>query len=86
MSFSVSYVGKPDAIKRKLAEDSDRLTDQSKVEFDAVKPALETILDQQVGNGLIHLSASGHATFTNGVKTYGNCNVDVKPLYGVLVD
>ena len=80
MSFSVTFVGKPEAIKRKLAEESERLTGQSKTEFDAVKPALETILDQQMGNGAVHLSANGHATFTDGVKTYGNCQVDVKSL------
>lgn len=80
MSFSVTFVGKPEAIKRKLVEESARLTGQSKTEFDAVCPALETILDQQVGNGAVHLSANGHATFTDGVKTYGNCNVEVKTL------
>ncbi len=101
MSWSVSYIGKPDAIKRKLAEESARLKDHSKLEFDAVKPALETILDQQVGNGLIHLNANGHANFerrtikadsegtpteTELVKTYGNCNVDVKSLGAQLVE
>ena len=80
MSFSVTFVGKPDAIKRKLAEESARLTDQSKAEFDAVKPALDTILDQQVGNGAVHLSANGHASFTNGVKTRGSCSVTVSTL------
>jgi hypothetical protein len=80
MSFSVSFIGKPDAIKRKLAEESARLTSQSKAEFDAVKPALETILDQQVGNGVVQLDANGHASFTDGVKTHGTCNVSVKTL------
>lgn len=85
MSFSISLIGKPEAIKRKLEEESQRLTDQSKEEFDAVKPALETILDQQVANGVIHLTANGHATFADGVKTYGSCGVEVKTL-GQLVE
>ena len=80
MSFSVTFVGKPEAIKRKLDEESARLTDQSKAEFDAIKPALETILDQQVGGNAIHLSANGHASFANGVKTYGACQVEVKSI------
>lgn len=80
MSFSVTFVGKPEAIKRTLAEHSEILKDQSKTEFDAVRPALDTILDQQVDNGAIHLSANGHASFTNGVKTYGSCSVEVKTL------
>lgn len=81
MSFSVSIIGKPDAIKRRLAAESERLSGQSKTEFDAVKPALETILDQQVGNGVVHLSANGHASvLPDGTKTYGSCSVDVKVL------
>ncbi len=81
MSFSVMFVGKPDAIKRKLAEESAKLTGQSKTEFDAVLPALETILDQQVGDGkVIRLSTNGHAMFTDGVKIFGHCNVDVSQL------
>lgn len=86
MSFSITVIGKPDAIKRKLAEESERLKDQSKVEFDAVRPAIETILDQQVANGIIHLNANGHASFTNGEKTYGNCSVEVKPLGAQLAE
>ena len=80
VSFSVQFIGKPAAIKRKLAEESDRLKDQSKDEFDAIRPALDTILDQQVGNGAVSLSANGHASFSGGVKTFGNCSVEVKTL------
>jgi len=80
MSFSVYLIGKPEAIKRKLAEQSESLTGQSKAEFDAVKPALETILDQQVGNGVVQLNAHGHACFVGEEKTYGNCGVEVRAL------
>ena len=92
MSFSVSFIGKPDAIKRKLEAESARLTDQSKAEFDAIKPALEAVLDQNVGNGVLQLNANGHASFTQReidgsappafevVKTYGSCSVEVKTL------
>lgn len=86
MSFSVSYIGKPDAIKRKLEEDSARLTGQSKAEFDAIKPALAAVLDQQLQNGVIHLAAHGHATFTGETKTYGTCHVEVKPLGAQLAE
>jgi hypothetical protein len=80
MSFSVTFVGKPDAVKRKLAEQSGQLSGQSKAEFDAVRPALETILDQNVGNGVVRLDASGHASFDGETKTYGQCTVSVSVL------
>jgi hypothetical protein len=81
MSFSVTFVGKPEAIKRKLAEHSTVLSGQSKSEFDAVRPALETILDQNVGNGVVRLDANGHASFDQaGTKTYGYCAASVSVL------
>ena len=90
MSFSVSFVGKPEAIKRKLADESVRLTGQSKEEFDAIRPALDAVLDQNVGNGAVFLSANGHASFsdpnatpsvpTERRKTYGQCSVEVRTL------
>lgn len=80
MSFSIIVVGKPDAIKRKLTAESERLTGQSKEEFDAILPALHTVLDQNVNNGVVQVSANGHATFTGGAKTSGQCSVEVKTL------
>lgn len=86
MSFHVSYIGKPEAIQRKLEEESARLTDQSKTEFDAVLPALTTLLSQEVGNGVVQLTANGHATITNGIKTYGNVGVELKTLGASLAE
>jgi isoaspartyl peptidase/L-asparaginase-like protein (Ntn-hydrolase superfamily) len=91
MSFSVTYIGKPDAIKRALAKESERLTEQSKEEFDAVRPAIEAVLDQNVGQtGVLKVEANGHASFTGTgderVKTFGNCTVKIEPIYGVLTD
>lgn len=83
MGFSVNFIGKPEVIKRKLAEESERLTGQNKVEFDAVKPALDILLDQQVNNGIVQLNANGHATITGDgghLKTYGTCGVELKSL------
>ena len=80
MSFSVTFVGKPEAVKRKLAEHSQVLRDQSKTEFDAIVPSLEMILDQNVGNGVVRLDANGHASFAEGTKTSGTCQVQVSVL------
>lgn len=77
MSYSVTFKGTPEEIKAKLAEESARLTDQSKQEFDAVKPALDLILDQNQGNGLVLLEAYGHATFSEGQRTSSNCRVNI---------
>lgn len=90
MSFSVSVVGSVEGIKKRLSEESARLTDASKQEFDAIKPALETLLDQQVSRddqpkAAFQLDASGHAYFENGVKKYGRASVVLKEI-GVLAE
>lgn len=77
MSYSITVKGTPEEIKAKLTEQSATLTDQSKQEFDAVKPALDLILDQQQGNGLVLLEAYGHASFVEGQRTFSNCRVNV---------
>lgn len=78
VSYSVTFKGTPEEIKAKLAEESARLTDQSKQEFDAVRPALDLILDQNQGNGLVLLEANGHATFSDGQRTYSTGSASVK--------
>jgi len=86
MSFSVTLIGKPEAIKRALTKHSVGLSGQSKEEFDTVLPALQTILDQNVNNGIVKLDANGHATFADGVKAYGNCNASVTVLGPIAVE
>lgn len=72
MSFSVTFIGKPEAIKKKLDEEGAKLSGQSKDEFDAARQALNIILDQNVGNNVLRLHANGHATVNSeGTKTYG---------------
>lgn len=85
MSFSVSCIGRPEAIKRRLAKESENLSGQSKQEFDDVRPALETVLDQNVGDAVVHLEAHGHADFVDGVKKFGQCTVNIRKL-GTLVE
>jgi hypothetical protein len=86
MSFYVSIVGKPDALKRQLAKEAETLSGQSREEFDAVRPALEAIIDQNVsdpsvaGPSVLRVQANGHATFINGVKTSGQCTVHVESI------
>lgn len=64
MSFSISYIGEPEILKRKIEEESSNLSGFSKLEFDHVKPALLTILDQYKGDPVVvKLEASGYGTF-----------------------
>jgi hypothetical protein len=85
MSWSVRFIGKPENVIGALDKHSETLTGQSKAEFDEAKPALQTLVRQHVGQ-LVDLSANGHATFTNGEKSFGNCGVTLGAMYaGALV-
>lgn len=82
MSWSLSVIGTPDAVKRALADYSDALAGPSKQEFDEAKPALETLVGQNVGTQAVKLVASGHASFEGDQKTSGNCSAVIEPFYG----
>jgi len=78
MSFSVSFVGRPEAIKRALAKASAQKSGQSKEELDAAIVGINQILDQNVNETeVLSVQASGHASIINGVKTYGNCRLNI---------
>lgn len=60
MSWSNRWVGKPDAIKRAMDRYSEKLTMQSKDEFDDAKPKLAALLDANTHDGVLALDANGH--------------------------
>ena len=85
MSWSINVIGKPDAIKRALARQSETLTGESKREFDEARPAIETLLDQNMSAEgacpyAICLDANGHGSSREGKKLYGACSVSIKTL------
>ena len=85
MSWSVGIIGKPELVAQELDKYSETLTGQSKTEFDEAKPHLQSLVKLNIGGEtLVKLSASGHASFVEGAKTYGNCNVTIEPFYAKL--
>ena len=82
MSWSFNAIGKPEDFPKALDAESDRLTGQSKEEFDAAKPHLLGLIalntDKSVPR-LMQLTAGGHATKANGETTSSHCSVELKP-------
>jgi len=87
MSWSINFIGKPGNIVTALQKESERLTGQSKVEYDAALPYLIGIVQ---GNSnvdeqylpVLHLQASGHAYIKDGETQYSTCQVQLSPLGG----
>lgn len=77
MSWSVNFIGSIDNIKAAVEAESQRLTGQSKQEFDEAKPHIIGLLDQNVTQTpMYNLSANGHGTW-NG-KEYVNKYLGLK--------
>lgn len=82
MSWVVQIAGTPEGVKKSLDEYADTLTGDSKTEFADVNPHLQGLVNQCVGNQIVMLTASGHASFKNGVKLHGQCGVTLSAFYG----
>jgi len=91
MSWSIQLIGKPENITKALQAESERLKDESKLEFDAALPHLLGLLGQNFSGdgsapydgGLIKLVASGHGSFkknADGTSTPidRNCRVSIE--------
>lgn len=92
MSWSVSYLGAPDKIVEQLDKDSEKLTGQSKEEFDAAKPHLQALLKENIpdadrgyGPQIVKLDASGSGSKTDGKITSQSCSVKIEPIFGRLL-
>lgn len=88
MSWSNSWMGKPSAIKAAIGRYAATLTGLSKEEFDAARPALETLLDQNSNiekEPIVALEANGHAYVKDGARQYSACSVTLKQI-GILVE
>lgn len=82
MSWSLTLIGTPEGVHKELDSFGEQMSEgQSKDEFLEAKPALQALVTQIVGQS-VRLTASGHATFTNGQKTFGNVMVSLEPFYG----
>lgn len=87
MSWSNSWMGKPSAIKAAIGRFADTLSGLSKEEFDAARPHLEGLLDQNSNKEkepIVELSASGHAYVKDGERQYSSCSVTLKTIGNIL--
>ena len=88
MSWSVSFIGKPDKVSEALLEYSTKLSGMSKDEYDAAVNALILLVSQNFGNDavMIKVSASGSGYRNDSTGTdQRSCNVSIENIYGILV-
>ena len=82
MSWSFNAVGKAEDFPKALDAESERLTGQSKEEFDAAKPHLLGLIalnSDASQSRVLDVRAGGHAVKTDGKTTSSSCRVEIKP-------
>ncbi len=82
MSWSFSAVGKPGAICDALDRESSRLSGDSKTEFDAARPALQTLVAANNMRRSLCLKAHGHGAPGQSCAT---CNVTLESAPDVVI-
>jgi len=86
MSWSVTFIGKPENVSKALKNHSDQLSGYSKEEYNAALPHLDALINQNFNADekypvVVKIVASGH-----GQKDlYGYCVSSIETLSGVLV-
>lgn len=89
MSWSCSFVGTPSSISKALDAHGEKLTGKCKMEFDAAKPAIQTLLNQNMDNNgpspALQLVAFGIGYWSNDILQRQSCTVKLEPLNGQLV-
>lgn len=86
MSWSISFIGKPEKVVEALNANSEKLSDNSKIEYDAALPHLVALVNENFGNDYpVKLAASGSGYSVNGEQKNRNLTVSLEVVYGLLV-
>lgn len=87
MSWSISFIGKPEKVVEALEAHSSKLDGYSKVEYDKALPHMVGIVKENFGNEgeLVKCTASGHGYIVNNVPQQGHLNCEITSIYGILV-
>jgi hypothetical protein len=89
MSWSVSFVGKPEKVAEALEAHSANCTGQSKVEYDAAKPHLVALVrenfDKEHDGPVIEFTASGSGYARGDEQMRRLLAVSIKQIYTTLL-
>ena len=85
MSWSISFMGAPRNVAIALKNESEKLSGESKVEYDAALPHMVGLVEQNFENvPMVKINASGHG-YVNGENEERQCSVAIDPVYTQLV-
>lgn len=84
MSWSIQFIGKPKKVVEALQAQSEKMSGESKVEYDCALPHLVGIVKENFGHDYpVMLVASGHGQ--TGKKPKRELTASIELIYGLLV-
>ena len=84
MSWSVQFIGKPEKVSEALQAQSEKMSGESKVEYDSALPHLVALVNENFGYDYpVKLLASGHGQ--TGEKPNRQLTASIELIYGLLV-
>jgi hypothetical protein len=86
MSWSIQYIGTPEKVIAALKANSEKLTGDSKAEFDAALPSMVELIGKNQGHEgqIIKVVGSGHA-YAVGEELKSTLSFSIEPIHGVLI-
>jgi hypothetical protein len=87
MSWSVTFIGKPENVATALEQQSEKMDGQSKVEYDAALPHFVALVKENFGANapIVKIAASGHGYAEGGEQKNRQCAVNIELIYGAIV-
>jgi len=87
MSWNITIIGKPENVSTALSAESEKISGQSKIEYDAALPHLQALVKETFGDNtpLVKLEASGHGMATADKQVMRQLSVSIQPIYGNIV-
>jgi hypothetical protein len=87
MSWSITFIGKPENIALALEEESTKLDGQSKLEYDSALPHLVALVKENFGNDkpIVKVAANGYGYAVGDEQKERYLAVSVERIYGTLV-
>jgi len=85
MSWSISFIGKPEKVVEALTAQSAQLSGESKKEYDSALPHLVGLVNENFGTPYpVKLAASGHGTIYTD-RSDRQLSASIEIVYGLLV-
>ena len=85
MSWSVSFIGKPENVAIALEEEKEKMDEQTRKEYEGALPHMVGLVKQNFSNiPVVKIEASGHG-FGEGESEHRECRCHVEPFYTQLV-